>query len=147
MLKGIDPRIGPDLLRTLARMGHGDEIVVSDANFPSAAVARHTVEGAELRIDCDAVAALAAVLALLPLDGFEPDPVVTMQVVGDSAAVPPVVAEAMPLLAAEGVRPSSLERFAFYQRARGAFAILRTAETRPYGNFILRKGVISASTG
>ena len=58
MLKGIDARIGPDLLRALARMGHGDEIVVSDANFPSAAVARHTVAGEELRIDCDAVAAL-----------------------------------------------------------------------------------------
>ncbi|GLS80648.1 RbsD/FucU family protein [Paracoccus marinus] len=144
MLKGIDARIGPDLLRALARMGHGDEIVVSDANFPSAAVARHTVAGEELRIDCDAVAALRAILSLLPLDTYEPDPVLTMQVVGDAAAVPAVLAEAAPLLAAQGVRSAALERFAFYERARRGFAVLRTAETRPYGNFILRKGVISA---
>ena len=144
MLKGIDARISPDLLRVLARMGHGDEIVIADANFPSAAVARHTVAQAELRIDCDAVAALRAILSLLPIDSFEPDPVLTMQVVDDPAAVPAVVAEAVPLLAAQGLRPAALERFAFYDRARRGFAVLRTAETRPYGNFILRKGVISA---
>lgn len=143
MLKGIDARISPNLLRVLARMGHGDEIVIADANFPSAAVARHTVEETELRIDCDAVAALRAVLSLLPIDSFEPDPVLTMQVVDDPAAVPAVVAEAAPLLAAQDLRSAALERFAFYERARRGFAVLRTAETRPYGNFILRKGVIS----
>lgn len=143
MLKGIDPVIGPDLLAVLARMGHGDEIVLADANFPAASVARRTVTGAELRIDCDAIRTLRAVLSLMPLDGYEPDPVLTMQVVGDAVAVPQVVAEAQPFLAAEGVRPVALERFAFYARAKGAFAVLRTAETRPYGNFILRKGVIA----
>ena len=91
MLKGIDARISPDLLRVLARMGHGDEIVIADANFPSAAVARHTVAQTELRIDCDAVAALRAILSLLPIDSFEPDPVLTMQVVDDPAAVPAYV--------------------------------------------------------
>lgn len=143
MLKGIDGVIAPELLAVLAAMGHGDELVLSDANFPAASVAHSTVHGHALRMDCDVLHGLRAVLALLPLDGFAPDPVLTMQVVGDPAAVPAVVAQALPLLAAEGVTPASLERFAFYERARRAFAVVRTAETRPYGNFILRKGVIN----
>jgi len=143
MLKGIDPLLGPDLLRVLALMGHGDEIVISDANFPAAAIARASVYGRLLRVDCDAPRALAAILTLLPLDGYEPDPVLTMQVVGDASQVPEVVAVAAPILAREGVQAASLERFAFYDRARQAFAVLRTGETRPYGNFILRKGVIN----
>lgn len=143
MLKGIDPLIGPDLLRVLARMGHGDEIVLADANFPSASVARHTAEGQELHMDCDALRALRAVLSLFPLDAHEPDPVLTMQVVGAPAKVPPVVSEAVGILMAEGAASTAIERFAFYERAKTAFAVVRTAETRPYGNFILRKGVIS----
>lgn len=143
MLKGIDPLISPDLLRALARMGHGDEIVISDANFPSASVAAQTVAGRELRIDCDAIRALRAVLSLLPLDTHQPDPVLTMQVVGAPDTQPETVIEALPVLAAAGARPAELERFAFYARAKTAFAVLRTAETRPYGNFILRKGVIN----
>lgn len=143
MLKGIDPLLNPELLRVLARMGHGDEIVIADANFPSASVAAQTVTGIELRIDCDAIRALEAVLSLLPLDCYQPDPVMTMQVVDDPNAVPDTVAQALPLLQAEGFAYKSIERFAFYTRAKTAFAILRTAETRPYGNFILRKGVIN----
>lgn len=144
MLKGIDPLIGPELLAVLARMGHGDEIVITDANFPSHSMAARSVHGAALQMDCDAVRALRAVLSLLPVDGYQPDPVLTMQVVGNADAVPEVVAEAMPLLAAEGVTPATLERFAFYRRAEGVFAVLRTLELRPYGNFIIRKGVILA---
>lgn len=144
MLKGIDPLIGPDLLRVLAQMGHGDAIALVDANFPAASVAARTVHRGVLHIDHGAVRCLDAVLSLLPLDTFEPDPVLTMQMVGDPEAVPEVVAEATPRLAREGVAPASLERFAFYRRAEGCFAVLRTAETRPYGNFILRKGVIAS---
>lgn len=143
MLKGIDPLIGPDLLRVLARMGHGDEIVLADANFPSASVARSTVEGRELHMGCDALQALRAVLSLLPIDAHEPDPILTMQVVGAPAEVPPVVAQAAGVLRAEGVASVGIERFAFYERAKRAFAVVRTMEPRPYGNFILRKGVIS----
>lgn len=144
MLKGIDPRIGPDLLSALARMGHGDEIVLADANFPSASVARETVEGRELQIGCGATEALEAVLSLLPLDRFQPGPVMVMQVVDDAGAVPEVVAEARPLMLAQGVEGAiALERFDFYARARCAFAVVRTQELRPYGNFILRKGVIN----
>ncbi len=143
VLKGLDPMLSPDLLAVLASMGHGDEILISDANFPAESVARSTILGRALRLDCDSLRALRAVLSLLPLDGYEPDPVLTMQVVGDPAAVPEAVAAAEPLFAAEGFVSASLERFAFYDRARRAYAVLRTAETRPYGNFILRKGVIS----
>lgn len=144
MLKGIDPLLGPDLLMVLASMGHGDELVIADANFPAASVARTTVHGRPLRLDSAAPRALRAILSLLPIDGYEADPVLTMQVVGDPAAIPEVVAEAAPMLAAAGVRPAALERFAFYDRARRAFAVVRSAETRPYGNFIIRKGVIAA---
>lgn len=143
MLKGIDSLINPDLLSVLARMGHGDEIVVSDANFPSASVAARTMVGRELHLSCDAVRALRAILSLLPLDAHEPNPVTTMLVVDDPDALPEPVAEAMPILAVEGVVPSGLERCAFYARAQTAFAVVRTSDTRPYGNFILRKGVIS----
>ena len=143
MLRNIDPLINPDLLYALARMGHGDEIVITDTNFPSATVAAHSATRRELHIGCDVVRALDAVLSLLPLDEHQPDPVMTMQVVGAAEDCPETVAEALPLLAAAGVQPMALERFAFYERARAAFAVLRTADARPYGNFILRKGVIN----
>lgn len=144
MLKGVDPLLSPDLLRALALMGHGDEIVLSDANFPAESVAGRTVLGKSLRMDAPSPRALRAVLSLLPLDTHEPDPVLTMQVVGDPHAVPEVVEEVAPMFAALGILPASLERFAFYERAGLAFAVLRCAEPRGYGNFILRKGVLSA---
>ncbi|MBC9246864.1 ribose ABC transporter [Paracoccus sp. 11-3] len=142
MLKGIDPLIGPDLLRVLAQMGHGDEIVISDANFPSVSVASRTVHGKALRMDCDVACALRAVLSLLPIDTFQPEPVTTMQVVDDPQAVPDVLRECAPILTSAGIAFTAIERFAFYERASRAFAVLRTAEIRPYGNFILRKGII-----
>lgn len=143
MLRHIDPLIHPDLLHVLARMGHGDEIVITDANFPSAAMATHSALGRELHISCDVVRALGAILSLFPLDEHQPDPVMTMQVVGSPEDIPETVAEALPLLVAAGASPKAIERFAFYDRAKTAFAILRTADARPYGNFILRKGVIN----
>lgn len=146
MLKGIDPLISPDLLRVLAQMGHGDEIVVADSNFPSVSVAARTVTPQALRMDCDVIRALRAVLSLLPLDGFEPDSVLTMQIVGDPDTLPPPVVDSLPLFSAEGVAPKGIERFAFYDRAKAAFAVLQTAEPRPYACFILRKGVIFSSS-
>ncbi|MDO5657714.1 MAG: RbsD/FucU domain-containing protein [Paracoccus sp. (in: a-proteobacteria)] len=141
MLKGIDPLLGPDLLAALASMGHGDEVVIVDANFPAVSVAAFTVLGRALRMDCDAPRAVAAVLSVLPVDEYEAEPVLTMQVVGAPDEVPPVVAEVLPLFTDHGT--ASLERFAFYARAKAGFAVIRTAETRPYGNFIIRKGVIN----
>lgn len=142
MLKGIDPLLNPELLKVLAEMGHGDEVTIVDANFPAAAVAKATIIGHLLRVDCDALVALRAVLTVFPLDTFEDEPVTTMQVVGDPSAVPPVVAEAAPILAAEGFASKSVERFAFYDLAKQSYAVLMTNEGRAYGNFILRKGVI-----
>ena len=143
MLKSIDPLISPDLLRILALMGHGDEIVIADANFPAASVAAHCTIPTPIFLPSDAIRALKAVLSLLPLDSYGADPVLTMQVVGAPQDVPPVVAEAAPLFSAEGFKSKALERFAFYEKAKTAFAIVATTETRIYANFILRKGVIS----
>ena len=138
MLIGLDPLLTPDLLHALASMGHGDSIVLVDANYPGTR-GRRTLDlpGA------DVVQALRAVLSLLPLDTFVPDPAHVMQVVGDAGAVPPVVAEINAALAASGNKPAvSLERHAFYAAAGEAYAVVRTGERRFYGNVILTKGVI-----
>ncbi len=141
MLKGLDPLLGPDLLHVLAAMGHGDEIVLVDANFPATATARRLV-----RMDGhSATVVLGAVLTLFPLDSFVEQPAAVMAVVGDPAAVPPVVREFQAALDAAEGRPVSVarvERFAFYERAAQAFAIVATGERRLYGNVILKKGVI-----
>jgi L-fucose mutarotase len=141
MLKGLDPLLGPELLHVLAAMGHGDELVVADANFPATSVARRLV-----RLDgVDAPRAVRAILSVLPLDTFTPAPVAVMAVVGDPAAVPPLVREFQPIVdaaAGRAVRFEALERFAFYERARAAFAVVSTGDLRPYGNVLLVKGVV-----
>jgi L-fucose mutarotase len=143
MLKQLDPLLGPDLLHALAAMGHGDEIAIVDANFPAAALARRLV-----RLDgADAVRTLTAVLSLLPLDDFVEAPLTTMAVVGEPGATPEIVRLFTALAQrAEGraVGALALEREAFYERARGAFAVVQTGETRLYGNVLLRKGVVRA---
>ena len=144
MLKGIDPLLGPELLHALRAMGHGDELVVADANFPAAAVARRLI-----RVDgVDAPRALQAILSVLPLDTFTSAPAAVMAVVGQPEAVPPPVREFRALLAeaaGRAIEVPALERFAFYERARAAFAVVVTGERRPYGNVILVKGVVTAS--
>jgi L-fucose mutarotase len=145
MLKGIDPWLNAEVLHALRAMGHGDALVLADANFPAESVARDTTLGVLLRIDATAPEAVAAVLSLLPLDTFVADFATRMEVRGEPDAIPPVQAEAQAAIdAAEGEpRPMvGVERFAFYDRAREAFAVIQTAERRFYGCFILRKGVI-----
>ncbi len=141
MLRGIDPILSPDLLRILRAMGHGDEIVIADANFPAESSARRLV-----RLDgLDAPRVLRAVLSVMPLDSFVDDPALSMAVVGDPDAVPPVVAlfqEVVDAVADHPARIRPLERFAFYERARAAFAVVTTGEGRHYGNLILKKGVL-----
>ena len=142
MLRGIHPLLTPDLLHTLASMGHGDELVVADANFPSHALGRRvvTVAGA------DAPAVLDAILTVFPLDTLKTPAVVTMKVTGDDAAVPEPVAAFADVLRARapaGAAMGSLERQAFYARARDAFAVVRTGELRRFGNVILVKGVVN----
>ena len=139
MLKGLSPLLTPDLLHVLASMGHGDEIVLADANFPAATCARRLVQMPGV----DAPQVLDAVLSVLPLDDFVDQPALTMQVMGDANAVPPVVQAFDASLRRHGARAStSIERFAFYERARAAFAIVATGEGRVYGNILLKKGVV-----
>ena len=143
MLKNVPNLLTPDALHALASMGHGDEVAIVDANFPAARLA---ARGARLvRVPGTTSAQLLrAVLAVLPLDDFATPASWTMQVVGDPDAVPPAVAELRSELHAVGeAAPGSLERFAFYERAAGAFVILQSGEMRKYGNVVLRKGVLA----
>jgi L-fucose mutarotase len=145
MLKGIPPILSPELLKVLAEMGHGDELVLADANFPAASMARRL-----LRADGHGVPELlAAILQLFPLDTFVERPAALMAVVqapGEPAPAEPPIWERY----REVVRrhePSFagfelVERFAFYDRAREAYAVLATGERAPYANVILKKGVI-----
>ena len=144
MLIGIDPLLGPGLLGALRAMGHGDEIVVADANFPAASVAAHTVLGEPLTIGASTPRAVEAVLSVMPLDSFVDHPVARMEVVGDSNAEPEVQAEVAALIRRIGApgRIASIERHAFYERAREAFCVLQTTERRFYGCIVLKKGVI-----
>jgi L-fucose mutarotase len=142
MLKGLDPLLTPELLHALAAMGHGDELALVDRNFPAAATAQRLVQLPA----ADTAAAARAILSLLPLDTFVEEPVVRMQVVGDPEEVTPVQQELARLAAEVEGRPiamGSAERYAFYERARGAFVTVATGETAPYGCFLLKKGVIA----
>lgn len=146
MLKGIDPRLNAEVLGTLRAMGHGDVVVLSDTNFPSESIARQTVLGRLLRMDnLTSAQAAEAVLSVLPLDTFVDDFAARMEVVGEPQTIPPVQAEVQAAIdAAEGrARPMvGVERFAFYDRARAAYAVIQTGERRFYGCFLFRKGVI-----
>jgi L-fucose mutarotase len=144
MLKGIDPLIPPDLLHVLALMGHGDQIAIVDANFPAASVARRLIGLAGV----SAPRALQALLSLLPIDTFEPDPTRVMAAVDASAGLPGPVKEFMAILEAAGLAPPvPLERHGFYAAAAGAFAVVQTGERRFYGNILLTKGVIPPEGG
>jgi L-fucose mutarotase len=140
MLRGIDPILGPDLLHALRAMGHGDELAIVDANFPAEANANRLVrlEG------IDAVHVAEAVLALMPLDTFVDHAAFRMQVVDDARAVPPICKEFQKVVArhAPGQKVGVIERFKFYERARGVFVTIATGERRLYGNLILKKGIL-----
>lgn len=141
MLRNLDPLLSPDLLHALAAMGHGDEIVIVDANFPAEATARRLI-----RLDgLPAPRVLTAILSVLPLDTFVNHPAISMQVVDDPEGSPPVVDEFQKVIDEAADNPARirpLERFAFYERARNAFAVVQTGERRFYGNLILKKGVV-----
>ncbi len=139
MLKNLSTLLSPDLLHALASMGHGDEIVLADAYFPAAALAQRLV-----RLPGTAAHdALDAVLSVLPLDDFVPQPTCTMQVVGNTAEVPPAVVQFSEVLVRHGhSAPGALERQAFYERAAKAFVVVATGDTRTYANILLKKGVL-----
>ncbi len=146
MLKGIDNRLNAEVLSCLRAMGHGDVLILCDTNFPADSVARDTQLGYLLRMEnLTAAEAANAVLSVLPLDTFVDDFAGRMEIVGDPVTVPPVQAEVQAEIdAAEGKpRPMiGIERFAFYDIARQAYAVIQTGERRFYGCFMLRKGVI-----
>ena len=146
MLKGIDRRLTAELLHVLMQMGHGDDIVICDVNHPAATIARHTAHGRLIDMaGCDIPSAAEAILTLMPLDSFVEAPAMRMQVVGNAEAVMPIFGRMQAVLdAAEGraVAMGAHERFAFYEAAKRAFAIVRTSDPGPYGCFILRKGVV-----
>ncbi|WP_176047527.1 RbsD/FucU family protein [Burkholderia sp. BCC1644] len=151
MLKNLDPLLHADILHTLRAMGHGDEIAICDANFPAESVAEHTVVGRALRIDgANSARVVRAVLSVLPLDTFVDTPAWRMEVVGDAAAVPPVQREVQAEIdRAEGraVPLAGIDRFAFYERAQQAYAVIVTGELRGYGCFIFKKGVLLGDAG
>jgi L-fucose mutarotase len=147
MLKLIDPLLNADVLYALRAMGHGDELVLCDANFPADSVARQTTLGRLLRIDGVGTAQAArAILSVLPLDNAVDDPARRMEVAGEPGNVLPVQQEVqLEINHAEGrVRVmGSVERFAFYEVARKAYCVIATGERRFYGCFLFKKGVIA----
>lgn len=149
MLKGIDARLGADVLHALRAMGHGDTLILCDTNFPATSVAQDTSYGELLTMDnLTSAQATQAVLSVLPLDTFVPDFAARMEVVDDAATLPAVQQEVQAEIdRAEGrARPMvAVERFAFYDLAREAFAVIQTGERRFYGCFMFRKGVIAPS--
>lgn len=145
MLKGIDPLLNAHVLQALRAMGHGDDLIIADTNFPSDSVARQTVLGKLLRIDAAAADVVKAVLSLYPLDSFVDDAAARMEVVGKPNEIPSVQKEVQDEIdKAEGKSwpMISIERYAFYERAKKAYCVIQTGERRFYGCFAFRKGVL-----
>lgn len=145
MLKGINPLLNADVLQALRAMGHGDDLIIADTNFPSDSVAKQTVHGKLLRIDASAAEVVRAVLSLYPLDTFVDDSAARMEIVGKPDEIPPVQMEVQKEIdRAEGKAwpMISVERYAFYERAKQAYCVIQTGERRFYGCFAFRKGVV-----
>ncbi|RZN10526.1 ribose ABC transporter [Bradyrhizobium genosp. SA-3] len=146
MLKSIDPLLNADVLYALRSMGHGDDLVLCDTNFPADSVARETVLGRLLRIDnVSAGRAARAILSVLPLDSFVDKPASRMEIVGQPDEIPEVQREVQAAIdAAEGrsFPMGSVERFVFYELAKKSYCVIQTGERRFYGCFIFKKGVI-----
>lgn len=142
MLKGISPVLSPELLKILMEMGHGDELVIGDGNFPGASHARNLV-----RLDGHGVPeVLEAILKLFPLDAYVDAPVALMQVVpGDDVQTPiwDTYQQLCDRYEGKRVHMEQIERFAFYERAKKAYCVVMTGETAIYANIILKKGVVT----
>jgi L-fucose mutarotase len=141
MLKNIPPILSPELMKTLMEMGHGDEIVLADGNFPAASVAQRLV-----RCDGHGVPELLeAILTLLPLDIYVDRPAALMSVVPGDKTKPTIWEQYRAIIKASGEKFSDfelVERFAFYERAKKAYAVVATSEKALYANIILKKGVL-----
>ena len=144
MLKGISPIISPELLKALAQMGHGDELVIADGNFPCHSVGKDAIV---IRADGHGVPeVLDAVLQLLPLDTYSEKPVALMEVMkDDDCPTPPIWAEYEKILTKYEPQHHEIEyteRFAFYERAKKSYLIIATGEKAIYANILLKKGVV-----
>lgn len=147
MLKNIDPLLNAELLGALRAMGHGDNIVVVDANYPADTSAAHTTHGTVIDLSgVGAARAVNAILSVMTLDSFVDEPAARMQIVDAPNEIPPVQAEVqVEIDAAEGkpMPMGSIERMAFYEHAQQAYCIVATGERRFYGCFSFKKGVIA----
>ena len=143
MLKNIPPILSPELLRVLCEMGHGDELVIGDGNFPAESVGADAIV---IRADGHGVPELLdAILSVLPLDQYSEKPVALMEVVPGDPVVPTIWNTYKELLHKHDPEHCAIEmteRFAFYERAKGAYAIIASGETAIYANILLKKGVV-----
>ena len=143
MLKGVPSVLSPQLLKVLAEMGHGDEIVIADGNFPAESMGKNAVV---VRADGHVVPEiLDAVLQMMPLDQYVPHPAALMEVVPGDKCIPVIWNQYRSILEKRREDPSAvemMERFAFYERAKKAYAIVATGETAIYANILLKKGVV-----
>ena len=143
MLKGISPLLSPELLKGLCEMGHGDELVIADGNFPAESIGKNAIV---IRADGHGVPEmLDAILQLIPLDQYVDQPAALMKVVPGDPVVPVIWDEYRALLKKHGEDPDKvemMERFAFYDRAKNAYAVIATGETAIYANVLLKKGVV-----
>ncbi len=146
MLKNIDPALNADVLRALRAMGHGDVLAVTDSNFPSESISSHTISNKPLNIgNVSSTRAIEAILSVFPLDTPLGSSFGRMEVIGLPDEIPPVQQEAQGVL--DRFDPDhgpmhAIERWDFYEKAKEAFCIISTGETRLYGCFLLTKGVI-----
>jgi L-fucose mutarotase len=138
MLKSLNPLLTGDLLAILCDMGHGDEIVISDANFPATSIGRRLIR----LPGTSATDVLAAVLSVIPLDDFVDHPAAAMDAPGQRPAIYPEFEAAIKQAEGRAIALDPVERFAFYERAKAAYAVIATGERRLYANIILKKGVI-----
>ncbi len=140
MLKGIPAILSPELLKVMMEMGHGDEIVIADGNFPAASMAKRLI-----RLDGHGVPEiLSAMLALMPLDTYVDEPVQLMDLAPQDTEIPAIWSEYETIInaAQENITIGKTERQAFYDRAKQAYAIVATGETAIYANILLKKGVV-----
>jgi L-fucose mutarotase len=146
MLKGLPSFMDAELLWVLAAMGHGDQLAVVDRNFPAHSIAKQTRSGRCVSLNgTDVVQAFDGILKLFPLDSFVETPIWRMDAVDQPGVLLPVQKDVLALCEREEARPitmGAMERFAFYEAAKKCFAVVHTTESRPYGCFILTKGVV-----
>lgn len=142
MLKGIPKIISPELVKTLCAMGHGDEIVIADGNFPAESLGKRVIRADGI----GGVEMLKAVLSLIPLDCYSDPNMILMRLMAcDEGKINPVIWEKYEKIARaedENVKIGNIDRFEFYERAKNAYAVIATGEEAVYANIILKKGVI-----